>query len=203
DPDCALCFWGEALAYGPNINAPMEPDAIASTLAALGKARALAGRASPAEQALIDALALRYSADPKADRAALDGAYADAMFAVAARFPADDDIALLAAEAAMDTRPWDYWEADRRTPKARIGEAVRLTEAVRARDPGHPQAMHLYIHLMENYAEPGRAEAAADRLAREAPRAEGHLVHMPAHIYYRLGRIADSIRANVAAARAD
>lgn len=202
DPTCALCFWGEAVAHGPNINAPMDAAALEPTLAALAAAQRLRAGATPAEQALIDAAALRYSADPKADRAALDAAYAGAMLRVAQGHPLHDDIALLAAEAVMNTSPWDYWEADGRTPKGQIGEAVKLVEQVLARNPGHPQAAHLYIHLLEKVA-PERAEAAADRLAKDGPPAAGHLVHMPAHIYYRRGRFADSIRANVAAARAD
>ena len=129
DPDCALCWWGEAVALGPNINAPMDDRDRAAALAASDRAMALRERASPREQALIEALALRYSRDPDADRAALDAAYADAMLAVAARFPDDSDIAVLAAEAAMDTTPWNYWEADKRTPVGRSGEAVRLVEA--------------------------------------------------------------------------
>jgi tetratricopeptide (TPR) repeat protein len=144
----------------------------------------------------------RYSLHPKADRAALDASFADAMLAAAAAHPAHDDIALLAAEAAMNTKPWDYWNADKQ-PNARIGEAVRLVEAVLGRNATHPQAAHLYIHLMENGPDPKLAEAAADRLNAPLAPASGHLVHMPAHIYYRLGRWQDSIRANVAAARAD
>lgn len=124
------------------------------------------------------------------------------MLAVAARFPEDDDIAVLAAEAAMDTTPWNYWEADKRTSIGRSGEAVRLVEGVLARSPGHVQAAHLYIHLLEA-ADPQRAEAAADRLAAASTPSAGHLVHMPGHIYMRRGRYADSIRLNVAAARAD
>lgn len=202
DPDCALCWWGEAMALGPNINAPMDDRDRAAALAASDRAMALRERASPREQALIEALALRYSRDPAADRAALDAAYADAMLAVARRFPDDSDIAVLAAEAAMDTTPWNYWEADKRTPVGRSGEAVRLVEAVLAHNPTHVQAAHLYIHLMEA-ADPQRAEAAADRLASPRAPSAGHLVHMPGHIYMRRGRYADSIRANVAAARAD
>ena len=203
DPDCALCWWGEAMALGPNINAPMGDPEQAAAIAALGRARALRSGGSPLEQALIDALAKRYSAEPAADRAALDGAYADAMIAVARGFPDQDDVAVLAAEAAMDTTPWNYWEADKRTPVGRSGEAVRLIESVLARNPDHPQAIHLYIHLMENSAEPRRAEAAADRLARPLTPHAGHLVHMPGHIFQILGRHADSIRVNLAAARAD
>jgi tetratricopeptide (TPR) repeat protein len=124
------------------------------------------------------------------------------MLAAAKAHPANDDVALLAAEAAMDTRPWDYWTADKK-PQPRLGEAVQLVETVYARNPDHPQAAHLYIHLMENGPEPKRAEAAADRLATPLSPDAGHLVHMPAHIYYRLGRWKDSMRVNVDAARAD
>ncbi|MCG2842599.1 hypothetical protein L6Q21_16615 [Sandaracinobacter sp. RS1-74] len=202
DPQCAMCWWGEAMALGPNINAPMDARDQTSALVALERAMALRHRAAPHEQALIEALAQRYSRDPGADRAALDAAYADAMLAAARRFPADDDIAVLAAEAAMDTTPWNYWEADRKTSVGRSGEAVRLVEAVLGRNPDHVQAAHLYIHLLEA-SDPARAEAAADRLARQLAPSAGHLVHMPGHIYARRGRHADSIRVNVAAARAD
>ena len=203
DPACALCWWGEAMAHGPNINAPMDPATNARAIAAANYAQSLARKGTPVERALADAMVRRYSTDPNADRAALDAAYADAMLAAARAHPDNDDVALLAAEAAMDTAPWAYWEADRRTPKPRLGEAVRLVETVWKRNPDHPQAPHLYIHLMENGPDPKMAEAAADRLATPLAAGAGHLVHMPAHIYYRLGRWKDSIRANVAAARAD
>ena len=203
DPACAMCWWGEAFAHGPNINAPMDPAANARAAGAALYANWLARYATAPERALTAAMVKRYSLDPKADRAALDMAFADAMLAAAAAQPDHDDLSLLAAEAAMDTRPWDYWEADGKTPKARIGDAVRLVETVLARSPNHPQASHLYIHLMENGPDPKRAEAAADQLGTPLAPTLGHLVHMPAHIYYRLGRWQDSIRANVAAARAD
>lgn len=202
DADCAMCWWGEAVALGPNINAPMDDRDRDAALAAVGRAMALRDRASPMERALIEAVSHRYSRDPGADRAALDAAYADAMLEVARRFPADDDVAVLTAEAAMDTTPWNYWEADRKTPIGRIGEAVRLVEAVLARNPAHVQAAHLYIHLLEA-SDPQRAEAAADRLARPLAPSAGHLVHMPSHIFMVRGRYADSMRVNVAAARAD
>ncbi len=202
DPGCAICWWGEAVALGPNINAPMDDRDHGAALAAVERAMALRGEASPMERALIEAVALRYSADPAADRAALDARYADAMLDVARRFPADDDVAVLAAEAAMDTTPWDYWEADKRTAVGRAGEAVRLIETVLRRNPAHVQANHLYIHLMEA-SDPQRAEAAADRLSNPAAPSAAHLVHMPGHIYQLRGRHADSIRVNVAAARAD
>ncbi|MCW1383867.1 hypothetical protein OLX02_13665 [Novosphingobium sp. KCTC 2891] len=202
-PDCALCFWGEALAYGPNINAPMDVAQNPATLAALARAQSLAASAPPLDRALVDALARRYAVDPAADRAALDAAYADAMLGVAGKVPDNDEVAVLAAEAAMDTSPWNYWDAGRRTPNPRIAQAVSLVEGVLARHPGHQQAAHLYVHLMENYADPARAEKAADALALSAMPQAGHLVHMPSHIYYRIGRYADSIRTNIAAARAD
>ncbi|QUT07991.1 tetratricopeptide repeat protein [Sphingobium phenoxybenzoativorans] len=203
DPGCALCWWGEALALGPNINAAMDERDKDMALAAIDRARGLSGKASPAEQALIAAMALRYSRDPGAERAALDGAYADAMIDVAKLYPDQDDVAVLAAEAVMDTTPWNYWEADKITPVGRSGEAVRLIEQVLARDPDHAQAAHLYVHLMENSGDPKRAEAAADRLSAAPVPSAGHLVHMPAHIYQLRGRYADSMRVNVAAARAD
>ncbi len=202
DPECAMCFWGEAYAYGPNINAPMDPATNATTIAAVERAMALRDRATPWERDLINATAMRYNMDAKAERPALDFAYAAAMQRVAAAHPANDDIAVLAAEAIMDTRPWDYWEADRRTPKGEIGTAVKMVEGVLARNPNHPQAIHLYIHLLEA-SNPQKAEAAADRLAKPLMPGAGHFVHMPAHLYHVLGRYRDSIKANVAAAKAD
>lgn len=202
DPACAICWWGEAVALGPNINAPMDNRDHAAALAAAERAMALRDKASPMERALIEAVALRYSADPAADRAALDARYADAMLDAARRFPGDDDVAVLAAEAAMDTTPWNYWEGDKRSPVGRAGEAVRLIEIVLGRNPAHVQANHLYIHLMES-SDPQRAEAAADRLSSPAAPSAAHLVHMPGHIYQLRGRHADAIRVNVAAARAD
>jgi tetratricopeptide (TPR) repeat protein len=202
-PECAMCAWGIALANGPNINAGMDDAQNASALAALVEAERASASATSLEKSLIAAQKARYSDASQADRASLDAQYADAMMALAREHSGNDDIAVLAAEAAMNTTPWNYWSEDRATPRPRIGDAVQLIESVVARNPVHPQASHLYIHLMENNAEPTRAEAAADRLAQSAPSALGHLVHMPAHIYYRIGRYADSIQANILAARAD
>ncbi len=202
DPECAMCWWGEAVALGPNINAPMDDRDHDAALDAMDRAMALRSAATPMERALIEAVARRYSRDAKADRAALDAAYADAMLDVARRFPGDDDVAVLAAEAAMDTSPWNYWEADKKTPVGRSGEAIRLVETVLRRNPDHVQANHLYIHLLEA-SDPKRAEGAADRLANPLAPSAAHLVHMPGHIFQLRGRHADSIRANIAAARAD
>lgn len=200
DPRCAMCFWGEALALGPNINLPMTPDAEVPALAAIRKAQALAAGTSAKEQALIAALAQRYAAD--GERATLDRAYADAMREVALQYPDDHDVGALFVEALMDLQPWDYWEVDKRTPKGSAGEAVALTERILAAEPDHPAAIHLYIHLMEASFDAGKAEAAADRLEPLMP-ASGHLVHMPSHIYYKIGRYRDSIDGNEAAVLAD
>ena len=202
DPECAMCFWGEALAHGPNINAPMDPAANAKAVAAASRAMTLRNNATPWERDLIGAIAVRYS-DTEADRPTLDRGYADAMQRVAAAHPDNNDVAVLAAEAIMDTRPWDYWEADRQTPKGQIGTAVKMVEGVLSRTPYHPQAIHLYIHLMEASATPQKAEAPADRLAKPLMPGAGHLVHMPAHLYHVLGRYRDSMKANIAAAKAD
>jgi tetratricopeptide (TPR) repeat protein len=180
----------------------MDPAANARAVDLARHADWLARKATAPERALTAAMLKRYSPDANADRGALDAAYADAMLAAAHAHPASDTIALVAAEAAMDTRPWDYWTQDKK-PNPRIAEAVQLVERVLARNSEHPQAAHLYIHLMENGPDPKLAEAAADQLATPLSPTAGHLVHMPAHIYYRLGRWKDSIRANVEAARAD
>jgi len=202
DPKCAMCFWGEALVLGPNINVPMMPEANAPALAALDKAVALKAGATPRERALIEALQKRYSADPAVERPSLDAAYADAMKAVAARFPGDDTLQTLYAEAAMDTQPWDYWEAAGARPKGRGAEIVRALESVLQRNPEHPGAIHLYIHAMEASTQPEKALSYARRLGALTPGA-GHLVHMPAHIYYRVGMYRESLAANVRAIEVD
>jgi tetratricopeptide (TPR) repeat protein len=202
DPGCALCFWGEALVLGPNINAPMAPAALGPALEAVVEAQSLAGRAAPRERALIDALAARYSGAAGAERADLDRAYAEAMAGAARRFPEDDQIAVLYAEALMDLSPWDYWEAGGTRPKGRTAEIVRVLETVLRRNPDHPGAIHYYIHAVEASDRPQRAERYADRLAGLMPGA-GHLVHMPAHIYYRVGRYRDAIATNHKAIAAD
>jgi tetratricopeptide (TPR) repeat protein len=195
DPACAMCFWGEALILGPNINVPMNPEANAPALEALAKAVALKDKATPRERALIEALEKRYSADPKAERAALDAAYADAMRDVAARYPDDMTIATLAVEAAMDTQPWDYWEAGGAKAKGRGDYIVATLEKVLKRNPSHPGAIHLYIHAVEASTRPERALPYANRLAALMPGA-GHIVHMPAHIYYRVGMYRESLATN-------
>jgi hypothetical protein len=202
DPDCAMCWWGVAVALGPNINLPMPDDAVAPAWAALRKARALEPKASREERAWIEALAARYSPDPKADRHALDEAYATAMGALWRAYPDDLDAGTFYAEAMMDTQPWDYWELDGVTPKGHALAIVSTLEDIIRRAPNHPGALHLYIHAVEATTTPQRAEAAADRLERLMPGA-GHIVHMPSHIYYRVGRYADAERVNALAAKVD
>ncbi len=199
DPDCAMAYWGQALVLGPNINAPMAPEDEPKAQALAQKAVALKSKAARREQAYIDALARRYSGKAD-DRAAGDRAYADAMGALARRFPNDLDAATMYAEALMDLRPWNYWMRDGR-PYQGTDEIVSTLERVLAANPDHPGANHYYIHAMEA-VQPGKAEPAADRLLSLMPGA-GHMVHMPAHIYQRVGRYADAQAANVAAIEAD
>jgi tetratricopeptide (TPR) repeat protein len=202
DPDCAMCFWGEALVLGPNINMPMVEEAAAPAFAAAQKARALAAKASPHEQALITALSARYVEDAKADRARLDAAYAAAMAQAAAQFPEDNEIAVLYAGSVMDLSPWDYWQPGGREPNPQSAPIVPTLERVLARDPDHPGAIHYYIHAVEASDRPQRAEPYADRLRGAVP-AAGHLVHMPSHIYYRVGRYLDALVDNKTAAAVD
>jgi tetratricopeptide (TPR) repeat protein len=202
DPDCAMCFWGEALVLGPNINLPMPEDAVAPAYAAAQKAKALAGKASPREQALIGALVARYGSDPKAARAPFDAAYAAEMAKVAAQFSDDDEIATLYAEAVMDLSPWNYWKPGDREPNPQSVPIVPTLERVLNRNPNHPGAIHFYIHAVEASDRPKRAEPYADRLRGAIPGA-GHLVHMPSHIYYRVGRYLDALEDNKAAVKVD
>jgi tetratricopeptide (TPR) repeat protein len=202
DPTCAMCFWGEALVLGPNINLPMQDDAVAPAFAAAETARALSPKGSAREQALIAALATRYAQDAKEDRGRLNAAYAAAMANVAATFPDDNDIAVLYAEAVMDLSPWDYWQPGGAEPNPQSAPIVPTLERVLANDPNHPGAIHLYIHAVEASDRRQRAEAYADRLRGSIPGA-GHLVHMPSHIYYRVGRYLDALADNKIAAAVD
>jgi tetratricopeptide (TPR) repeat protein len=200
DPDCAMCPWGVALALGPNINAPMGPEANLRALAAVREAQARSAGASDREREHIAALAQRYSAAPGAERAELDRAYADAMLALQQRHPDDLDTATLAAEAQLDLTPWDYW-IDPQTPRPNAVTALALLERVLERDPRHPGANHYYIHAVEEY-QPERAVPSAERLAGIAPGA-GHLVHMPSHIFWRVGRYDEALEINRLASAAD
>jgi tetratricopeptide (TPR) repeat protein len=200
DPNLAMAYWGEALVLGPNINAPMDPNAEGPALKAIKKAIELKSKASPREQAYIDALSERYSGNA-ADRHARDRAYAAAMRNLQQKFPDDQDAATLYAESMMDLRPWGYWTRDGQ-PYEGMGEVVSLIEKVIEKNPQHPGALHLYIHLLEATDKVDKAEGAADRLLTLMP-AAGHMVHMPAHIYQRVGRYADATRSNELAIAAD
>jgi hypothetical protein len=208
DPKCAICWWGIAFALGPNINAPMGPEAGAEAWKAAQQAKRLAEHASPAEVEYIEAIQLRYSPDAKAtagasgaaNRRAFDEDFANAMGEIAKRHPNDADAHALYAESLMDLSPWSYWQDDG-SPRDFTDDAAAAIEAALALNPDHTGALHYKIHLYERF-EPAKAEAAADRLAVQAPDA-GHLVHMPAHIYYRLGRYRDSADINQSAAAAD
>ncbi|MBU1377664.1 MAG: hypothetical protein KKA30_16965 [Alphaproteobacteria bacterium] len=202
DPNCAMCWWGVAYALGSNINLPMPDDAVPTAWLALQNAQALAPKASAREQAWIAALGTRYAPTKGADRAGLNAAFAVAMGEVAATYPDDLDAQTFWAESMMDTQPWDYWEADGKTPKGHAAQIIATLETVIAKAPEHPGALHLYIHAVEASATPERAEPAADRLLKLMPGA-GHVVHMPSHIYYRVGRYADAAAANEAAALVD
>jgi len=201
DPDCAMAWWGIAFAYGPNINAPMDDAAVPKAWAALHKAIQLKEKASAKERDYIDALAKRYAQAPVKDRAALDQAFADAMRALAKKYPEDLDAQTLLAEALMDTSPWNYWQEDL-TPKPPAKEALAVIESVLARVPSHSGADHLYIHLVEAGPHPEKGVPSADRIGKLTPKA-GHLVHMASHIYVRVGRYHDASSVNERASAVD
>jgi hypothetical protein len=200
DPDLAMAYWGQALVLGPNINAKMDPASEAPAYELVQKAVSLKSKASAREQAYIDALAKRYTGKAE-DRAAADQAYADAMREVAKAFPEDLDAQAIYAESIMDLRPWGYWMPDGE-PYEGTKEIVAAIESVLERNPNHPLALHLYIHLMEPTETPEKAEAASDRLLQLMPGA-GHMVHMPSHIYQRIGRYEDAAKSNELAVLAD
>ncbi len=200
DPQCAMCHWGVALAYGPNINLPMDSAAGVAAFAAVERARALATHASQRERALIDALSKRYAPIPRGERSALDSAYARAMREVVDRYPDDPEARTLYAESLMDLSPWNYWERDGK-PRPQTREMLTNLEQVMAMSRVHPGAHHFYIHAVEA-VDPQRAVPIAERLANLMPGA-GHLVHMPGHIYVRVGRYLDAIAANEHAVHAD
>lgn len=200
DPGLAMAYWGQALALGPNINAPMNPADEPKALELIKQAESLMASASPKEQALIRALKQRYSGSAE-NRKANDKAYASAMREVHHNFPGDSDIALLYVESVMDLRPWNYWMRDGR-PYEGTDEIVAATEEVLRDHPAHPGALHMYIHLMEPTSMPERAERAADTLMTLMPDA-GHMVHMSSHIFQRVGRYADAAKSNQLAIAAD
>ncbi len=201
DPDCAMGYWGVALALGPNINKPMDPKDVPEAVANAHKAYTLMSKTTAREKAYISAIVERYSLDPSARRTALDSAYAEAMDKARKNFPEDLDAATLYAESIMDLMPWNYYNDDL-SPKPATIKVTEILESVLEKDPNHPGANHYYIHAVEPSETPGRAEGAADRLGGLVPDA-GHLVHMPSHIYLRIGRYSDATKANEQAALSD
>lgn len=199
DALCAMCWWGAALVLGPHVNATMDPANNAKAWTRVQHAASLARTAR--EQAFVAALAARYAKNPPEDRKPLDQAYAAAMGELAAKLPDDLEAATLYAEAVMDLSPWSYYDAKGK-PLGRTPEIVAALEGVFKRNPDHPGALHLYIHAVEASEHPDRGAAAADRL-RELVPGSGHLVHMPAHIYTRVGRYHDAVEVNEKAAAAD
>lgn len=193
DPNCAMAHWGIALTLGPNINRPMQKSVMADAYAESQEAMRLRTACTEKEKALIEAMALRYAETPPNNRQGLDQAYADAMRLVAHQYREDVDILALFAESLMDTTPWDYWNRDG-TPKYVTKEIHRTLEYIMSKSPDHPGANHYYIHAMEEF-EPEKAEVSADHLTK-SKYVSGHLVHMPSHIYVRLGRYQDANTAN-------
>src|SRR5688572_20011048 len=201
DPDCAMCHWGIAYALGPNINLPMEGKTEPRALAAIRRAVDLKTRATAGERALIEAMAVRYGEPAGAARAERDAAYADAMRKVAAKFPADVDAQTLFADAMLNLRPWNQWTREGK-PQPGTLELVGVLERALARQPAHAGACHFYIHAIEASETPDRALPCAERLPVLMPGA-GHVVHMPAHVFLRVGRYEAAARANIAAVEAD
>ncbi len=200
DPACALCRWGIAWALGPSINHDMQPADVPVALDAIVQAR---GAAAPGtrERALIDALATRYSEHPDADVDKLAVSYSAAMRALAERYADNADIAVLAAEAAMNAHAYDYWRADGK-PQKWTPQIIAWLDRALNLAPLHPGAHHYRIHLFEDSPQPERALASAQQLGTLAPMV-GHLVHMPSHIYFRIGRYREAVAANDAAVKAD
>ncbi len=202
DRSCVMCAWGEAMALGPNMNAPMDTSAERLAVAATRRAVSLANRAtvSGREAAFVRAIAARYLDGASVTRSGRDSSYASAMAAIAAAAPKDADALALAAEGAMDLTPWNYWAKDA-TAHAGTTRLVGWLERAMRLEPKHPGACHFYIHAVEA-VHPQRAVPCAERLAALMPGA-GHIVHMPAHIYIRVGRWADAIEINKRAVHAD
>jgi tetratricopeptide (TPR) repeat protein len=201
DPKLAMAYWGVALTLGPNYNLPVDPQRERAGYDAVQRAVALKENAAEPESAYIDALVVRYSNDPNADLHGLDRAYSDAMRKLAARYPDDLDAATLFAESMMNLNPWKLWTADGKAAEG-TEEIVSVLESVLKRDPNHLGANHYYIHAVEASAHPERALPSAERLGKLAP-AAGHLVHMPAHVYSRVGDHPAAAHCNTLAVAAD
>ena len=207
DPNCAMCYWGEALSRGPNINVTSDGKVVMSdndrleAFKAIERAKELMSSSTLKEQDYIIALSSRYNGQVGTDRSVLDRKYAQSMEELSRKYPDDMDASSLFAESLMNTMPWNYWAEDG-NPKPDTVKVINSLEDVLEKAPDHPLAIHLYIHAVEASSSPERAEAAADRLGDLVPGA-GHLVHMPAHIYWRVGRYHDASEANIRAAQVD
>ena len=202
DPSCAMAYWGIATANGPHINFPLvPPDRAKVAWEALTHAKALTANATEVEKALIDTLSQRFASPQPEDRSPLDKAYAAAMRTVRQRYPSDADVGALFAEALMDLRPWDLWKKDGK-PQPETPEILATLEAVLAKNPAHPLALHLYIHAVEAGPHPEKGAKAADRLRPLQP-GLGHMTHMPSHIDVRLGKWQQAIEANQRAIESD
>jgi hypothetical protein len=201
DPQSAMPYWGVALALGPCINLDVDPPHAKAAYEAVQKALSLSPGATEMERAYIQALAKRYSADPGVNLRKLDVDYAQAMRELSRRYPDDLDAATLYAESLMDLHPWKLWGLDGR-PTEGTEEIVAMLESVLRRDPYHLGANHYYIHAVEASPHPEWALASARRLETLAP-AAGHLIHMPAHTYFRTGDYQASARSNAIAAETD
>jgi tetratricopeptide (TPR) repeat protein len=199
DPTLAMAHWGIALALGPNINQDVDPAGEKAAYDAVQKA--LSMKAPPAERAYIEALAKRYSTDPRADLKQLAVDYKDAMGRLMRNYPDDLDAATLYAESVMDLRPWKLWSLDGKPAEGTL-EIIAVLESVLRRDPEHIGANHYYIHVVEASPHPEWALPSAERLGRTVKTA-GHLVHMPSHIYMRAGDYARASASNKEAAAVD
>ncbi|HEX8173512.1 MAG TPA: hypothetical protein VF543_00165 [Pyrinomonadaceae bacterium] len=201
DPQMAMAYWGISYALGPNINLDVDPERERAAYEAVQKALQLSRQGPENERAYIEALAKRYSIDPKADLKRLAVDFKQAMGELVSRYPDDMDAATIYAESAMNLRPWQLWKADGR-PAEGTEEIITVLESVLRRDPSHMGAIHYYIHAVEASPNPERALAYAPKLPQIAP-AAGHLVHMPAHVYMRTGDYNAAARSNEAGAQAD
>jgi tetratricopeptide (TPR) repeat protein len=200
DPQCAICYWGEAWAWGSYLNAPMSAEEAPHAYAAVQKALSLKSRATAKERALIDAMAVRYvETFDAAKRVEQDRAYADAMQKVAAQYPDDLEIVTLYADALFLLEPR---RGTRDVNDPNVHRLHQVLEGILARDVRHPGACHLYVHATESTVVPGRAEACAEFLGRSIPGAS-HINHMPSHTWNEVGRWGDSVRANLAAWHSD
>jgi tetratricopeptide (TPR) repeat protein len=201
DPQSAMTFWGIALALGPCINLDIDPPHEKAAYEAVQRALSLAPLATERERAYIQALSKRYSLEPNVDLRKLDVQYANAMRELHQHYPDDLDAAALYAESLMDLHPWKQWTLDGRPTEA-TEEILAVLESVLRRDPNHIGANHYYVHATESSPHPEWALPSAKRLETLAP-AAGHLVHMPAHTYMRVGDYAAAARSNALGAEAD